>query len=95
MNRVGRFVVHLFIFKTCVLYKNWVVHFTIVWNINVLLKAFIFQKDEKDGKKKERRPFDRNVDLQVNRFDDAQKKAIYKKAQLLDSRFSTGESKYL
>lgn len=56
---------------------------------------FFFQKDEKDGKKKERRPFDRNVDLQVNRFDDAQKKAIYKKAQLLDSRFSTGESKYL
>lgn len=54
-----------------------------------------FQKEEKEGKKKERRPFDRNIDLQVNRFDDAQKKAIFKKAQLLDTRFSSGESKYL
>ncbi|XP_054257412.1 myosin-11-like, partial [Macrosteles quadrilineatus] len=52
-------------------------------------------KEEKDGKKKERRPFDRNIDLQVHRFDEAQKKAIFKKAQLLDTRFSTGESKFL
>ncbi|XP_053670642.1 GPALPP motifs-containing protein 1 [Anopheles nili] len=42
-----------------------------------------------------RRPFDRNVDLHANRFDDAQKKAIMKKAQLLNSRFSSGSSKYL
>uniref|UniRef100_A0A1B6LY21 DUF3752 domain-containing protein n=1 Tax=Graphocephala atropunctata TaxID=36148 RepID=A0A1B6LY21_9HEMI len=53
------------------------------------------KKEEKEGKKKERRPFDRNIDLQVNRFDEAQKKAIFKKAQLLNSRFSSGESKYL
>ncbi|XP_054266420.1 GPALPP motifs-containing protein 1-like [Macrosteles quadrilineatus] len=53
------------------------------------------KKEEKDGKKKERRPFDRNIDLQVHRFDEAQKKAIFKKAQLLDTRFSTGESKFL
>lgn len=52
-------------------------------------------KEEQEGKKPERRPFDRNIDLQVNRFDEAQKKAIFKKAQLLDSRFSQGESKYL
>lgn len=52
-------------------------------------------KEEQEGKKPERRPFDRNIDLHVNRFDEAQRKAIYKKAQLLDSRFSQGESKYL
>lgn len=43
----------------------------------------------------ERRRFDRNIDLGVNRFDEAQKKTIIKKAQLLDTRFSRGESKYL
>ncbi|XP_050307467.1 GPALPP motifs-containing protein 1 [Anthonomus grandis grandis] len=43
----------------------------------------------------ERRPFSRDVDLQVNKFDDAQKKAIMKKAQLLDDRFSSGKSKFL
>lgn len=52
-------------------------------------------KEEQEGKKPERRPFDRNVDLQVNRFDEAQRKAIFKKAQLLDTRFSQGESKFL
>lgn len=54
----------------------------------------------KSNKKEEdtqniRRPFNRDIDLKVNQFDDAQKKAIYKKAQLLDTRFSKGESKYL
>nr|XP_023029766.1 GPALPP motifs-containing protein 1 [Leptinotarsa decemlineata]XP_023029767.1 GPALPP motifs-containing protein 1 [Leptinotarsa decemlineata]XP_023029768.1 GPALPP motifs-containing protein 1 [Leptinotarsa decemlineata] len=43
----------------------------------------------------ERRPFSRETDLQVNRFDEAQKKAVMKKAQLLDNRFSSGESKFL
>lgn len=42
-----------------------------------------------------RRPFDRAVDLKVNKFDDAQKKSIMKKAQLLDTRFSSGGAKYL
>lgn len=51
------------------------------------------EKMESDGPT--RRPFDRNVDLQANRFDEAQKKAIFKKAQLLDTRFSSGASKYL
>lgn len=43
----------------------------------------------------ERRPFSRDTDLKVNRFDDAQKKSILKKAQLLDTRFGSGQSKYL
>ncbi|KAG5900588.1 hypothetical protein JTB14_017446 [Gonioctena quinquepunctata] len=43
----------------------------------------------------ERRPFSRETDLQVNRFDEAQKKAVLKKAQLLDTRFFSGESKFL
>lgn len=52
-------------------------------------------KKEKEDEPKSRRPFDRNVDLQANRFDEAQKKAVIKKAQLLDSRFSSGSSKFL
>ncbi|KAI5631214.1 hypothetical protein NE865_16075 [Phthorimaea operculella] len=52
------------------------------------------KKDEKEGKA-ERRPFSRDVDLQVNRFDEAQKRSIIKKAQDLDSRFGRGEAKYL
>nr|XP_034189578.1 serine/threonine-protein kinase fray2 [Osmia lignaria]XP_034189579.1 serine/threonine-protein kinase fray2 [Osmia lignaria]XP_034189580.1 serine/threonine-protein kinase fray2 [Osmia lignaria]XP_034189581.1 serine/threonine-protein kinase fray2 [Osmia lignaria] len=38
-----------------------------------------------------RRPFDRDVDLQINRFDQAQKNAVIKKAQCLDDRFSRGK----
>ncbi|XP_058057975.1 GPALPP motifs-containing protein 1 [Anopheles bellator] len=53
------------------------------------------EKESKDGSETARRPFDRNVDLQANRFDEAQKKAVLKKAQLLDSRFSSGSSKFL
>lgn len=54
------------------------------------------QKDaERDPDEPTRRPFDRNIDLHANRFDEAQKKAIFKKAQLLDTRFSSGASKYL
>ncbi|XP_070686316.1 GPALPP motifs-containing protein 1 [Pempheris klunzingeri] len=36
----------------------------------------------------ERRPFDRDADLQVNRFDDAQKQRLLKKSQELNTRFS-------
>lgn len=43
----------------------------------------------------ERRPFSRDTDLQVNRFDENIKKTIMKKAQLLDTRFSSGQSKFL
>ena len=50
---------------------------------------FIFQKKEKE-KPKERRPFDRDLDLQVNRLDEAQRKAIIKRSQELGSRFKSG-----
>ncbi|XP_050069903.1 GPALPP motifs-containing protein 1 [Anopheles maculipalpis] len=53
------------------------------------------KKASSDSSEPTRRPFDRNVDLHANRFDDAQKKAVMKKAQLLNSRFSSGSSKYL
>ncbi|KAJ0181285.1 hypothetical protein K1T71_003370 [Dendrolimus kikuchii] len=53
------------------------------------------KKDESEEGKKERRPFSRDVDLQANRFDEAQKKSIIKKAQDLNTRFSRGEAKYL
>lgn len=53
------------------------------------------QKEKEEGKREERRPFDRSVDLQTNRFDEAQKKVILKKAQLLNDRFASGQSKFL
>lgn len=36
----------------------------------------------------ERRAFDRETDLQVNRFDEAQKQRLLKKSQELNTRFS-------
>ncbi|KAK0134049.1 GPALPP motifs-containing protein 1 [Merluccius polli] len=36
----------------------------------------------------ERKPFDRDADLQVNRFDEAQKERLLKKSQELNTRFS-------
>lgn len=47
------------------------------------------RKAEEEGPKPvERRPFDRDQDLQVNRFDEAQKKALLKKSAELNTRFS-------
>ncbi|XP_060625246.2 GPALPP motifs-containing protein 1 isoform X1 [Anolis sagrei] len=46
--------------------------------------------EEKD-KPKERRPFDRDQDLQVHRFDEAQKKALIKRSRDLNTRFSHGK----
>uniref|UniRef100_A0A3Q3BHR7 GPALPP motifs-containing protein 1 n=1 Tax=Kryptolebias marmoratus TaxID=37003 RepID=A0A3Q3BHR7_KRYMA len=43
---------------------------------------------EKADKPAERRPFDRDEDLQVNRFDEAQKQRLLKKSQELNTRFS-------
>ncbi|KAL7406437.1 hypothetical protein ABVT39_019652 [Epinephelus coioides] len=43
---------------------------------------------EKANKPVERRPFDRDEDLQVNRFDEAQKQRLLKKSQELNTRFS-------
>ncbi|KAF5270469.1 hypothetical protein FQA39_LY08347 [Lamprigera yunnana] len=42
-----------------------------------------------------RRPFNRDIDLKVNQFDEAQKRSIIKKAMHLDDRFSSGDSKFL
>ena len=43
----------------------------------------------------ERRPFDRDIDLQANRFDEAAKKAMLKNARKLNDKFSSGNHKYL
>ncbi|XP_066438012.1 GPALPP motifs-containing protein 1 isoform X2 [Eleutherodactylus coqui] len=48
--------------------------------------------DEVKDKPKERRAFDREQDLQVNRFDDAQKKALLRKSKELNTKFSHGNS---
>ncbi|XP_043472478.1 myb-like protein X [Leptopilina heterotoma] len=52
------------------------------------------KKEEKEAREKNkstRRPFDRDIDLESNRFDEAQKKHIFMKAQLLDDRFTRGK----
>ncbi|KAF7461053.1 Hypothetical predicted protein [Marmota monax] len=43
------------------------------------------------NKPQERIPFDRDKDLKVNRFDEAQKKALIKKSRELNTRFSHGK----
>ncbi|XP_053311458.1 GPALPP motifs-containing protein 1 [Spea bombifrons] len=48
--------------------------------------------EEDKNKPQERRPFDRDQDLQVNRFDDAQKKALFRKSKELNTKFSHGNS---
>ncbi|XP_029001171.1 GPALPP motifs-containing protein 1 [Betta splendens] len=48
---------------------------------------------ETTEKPAERRPFDRDADLQVNRFDDAQKQRLLKKSQELNTRFSHSKDK--
>ncbi|XP_012660929.1 GPALPP motifs-containing protein 1 [Otolemur garnettii] len=47
---------------------------------------------EDKNKPQERIPFDRDKDLKVNRFDEAQKKALIKKSRELNTRFSHGKS---
>uniref|UniRef100_A0A8C4U941 GPALPP motifs-containing protein 1 n=1 Tax=Falco tinnunculus TaxID=100819 RepID=A0A8C4U941_FALTI len=42
---------------------------------------------EEKNKSQERRPFDRDQDLKVNRFDEAQKKALIRKSRDLNSKF--------
>ncbi|XP_064166418.1 GPALPP motifs-containing protein 1 [Anguilla rostrata] len=44
--------------------------------------------EEEEDRPVERRPFDRDMDLQVNRFDEAQKKSLLKRSQELNTRFS-------
>ncbi|XP_053647410.1 GPALPP motifs-containing protein 1 isoform X2 [Cherax quadricarinatus] len=59
-----------------------------------LHKKKIKEKEAK-SRSKERRPFSREEDLHVNKFDDAQKSNILKKAQQLNDRFSSGDRKFL
>lgn len=54
----------------------------------------IKKKEEKEAKSSGltiRRPFDRDTDLQINRFDQTRKNAVINKAQYLDERFSRGK----
>jgi len=53
------------------------------------------KKKEKGDEPKERRPFDRDTDLQANRFDEAAKKAMMKNAAKINDRFSSGNQKFL
>uniref|UniRef100_A0A672M462 GPALPP motifs-containing protein 1 n=1 Tax=Sinocyclocheilus grahami TaxID=75366 RepID=A0A672M462_SINGR len=56
--------------------------------ISIHTKKMKRKAEEDANKPVERRPFDRDTDLQVNRFDEAQKKALLKKSQDLNTRFS-------
>ncbi|XP_067124068.1 GPALPP motifs-containing protein 1 [Centruroides vittatus] len=47
------------------------------------------------SKPEERRPFDRDVDLTINRINPSQRKKLIDNAKYLDSRFSHGSSHYL
>ena len=59
------------------------------------------KKDKKDRKDKthtvktERRPFDRDEDLKVNRFDNAMRKNLIKKSAVLNTRFGHGEKQFI
>jgi len=53
------------------------------------------KEDLASGEVPERRPFDRDIDLQANRFDDAMKKNMLKSAAKIDDRFSSGNQKFL
>lgn len=53
------------------------------------------QRKQKGEGPKERRPFSREEDLNVNKFDEAQKSNIMKKARQLNDRFSSGKAKFL
>ncbi|XP_071543832.1 GPALPP motifs-containing protein 1-like isoform X2 [Panulirus ornatus] len=52
------------------------------------------EKEDPSGPK-ERRPFSRELDMNVNKFDEAQKSSILKKARKLNDRFSAGDKKFL
>jgi len=53
------------------------------------------KEDIESGEIAERRPFDRDIDLQANRFDDAVKKNMLKSAAKINDRFSSGNQKFL
>ncbi|XP_034487567.1 GPALPP motifs-containing protein 1 [Drosophila innubila] len=47
------------------------------------------------GSRPERRPFSRDVDLKLNKIDSNQTKQIVDKAKILNTKFSSGQAKYL
>jgi len=53
------------------------------------------KKKAEEAKPYERKPFDRDVDLKANQFDDAKRKALIKKSRELDTRFKAGGQKFL
>jgi len=53
------------------------------------------KKEEAKGLNLERRPFDRDLDLKANLFDEAQRKAMLKKSGTLTDRYATGGQKFL
>ena len=52
------------------------------------------KKKEDSGEASERRPFDRDIDLKANQFDEAMKKNMMKMAAKIDNRFSSGSQKF-
>lgn len=61
--------------------------------MNLHTKKMKEKAKEKANTPVERRPFDRDEDLQVNRFDEAQKQRLLKKSQELNTRFSHSKDK--
>ena len=55
--------------------------------------VFCFHQAEQGTSENERRPFDRENDLQVNRFDDARRKQLLKKSAHLGEKFSHSTDK--
>ena len=53
------------------------------------------QKSETVTEKAERQPFDPEKDLQVRKLDQRQTRSIISNSKLLNTRFSTGPSKFL
>lgn len=53
------------------------------------------ERRKRPAEKMERRPFNRDIDLKLVKIDRNQTKQIVKNAKLLDSKFSTGQTKYL
>lgn len=72
-----------------------IINFCCIYYCFLQLYLNFFQEKNKDDIPKERRPFSREIDLQCNKFDDAQKQSILKKASQLNNRFSQGESRFL
>ncbi|XP_062302468.1 GPALPP motifs-containing protein 1 [Osmerus eperlanus] len=61
--------------------------------INLHKKKMKRKAEEEGHKVVERRAFDRDNDLQVNRFDEAQKQRLLKKSQELNTRFSHSQDR--